>query len=386
MVIINKNSKLFFLCILLSFKLIGQEAIEVADLTLKIGSKDEEVLYYAFAEGDQIIFNFEETDNRELKEIEIVEYPESSKFKDYETKSVKEKKIQVFNTGIYKFRFYNSALLKGRVCKVKISRIPKSKELAFFNTGVKWVEKLDTTYDIKTETVITGYNTYNRQKSRRVLSSIDTSIVSVVDRTERVHSTSSLSGTNVSWINFKLPDNYNYPNIFLPYKSTETISWAYSITVGSSGETWYKNANQRASLKTATGYAVKAGLVSTPYTALALLAVEGLNLFSNPPQGDNINFNFISVINGVNRDLGYGNSVAASGRMTEIKNGGCSLRLSNDNIMDGINVNVNIVAVQVTQTWEDETYTVQESDPIKEKQTRKIPKIAVRKVPVMVKN
>ena len=115
--------------------------------------------------------------------------------------------------------------MKGRVCKVKISRIPKSKELSFFNTGVKWVEKLDTTYDIKTETVITGYNTYNKQKSRRVLSSIDTSVVPVVERTERVRSTSSLNGTNVSWINFKLPDNYHYPNIFLPYKSTETIGF-----------------------------------------------------------------------------------------------------------------------------------------------------------------
>ena len=146
----------------------GQEAVEVADLTLKISGKSEEELYYAFAEGDQIIFNFEEADEKELKEIEIIELPENSKYKDYETKAVKDKKIQVQRKGIYKFRFYNSALFKGRICKVKISRIPKSKELMSFNSGIKWVEKFDTTYDIKTETVITGYNTYNREKSRRV--------------------------------------------------------------------------------------------------------------------------------------------------------------------------------------------------------------------------
>jgi hypothetical protein len=41
--------------------------------------------YYGFAEGDQMIFSFEEL--KELKESEIIEMPTSSKFMDY--KSIK---------------------------------------------------------------------------------------------------------------------------------------------------------------------------------------------------------------------------------------------------------------------------------------------------------
>jgi hypothetical protein len=46
----------------------GQEPIDVAELTVKLKGNSEEKLYYGFAEGDQIIFNFTEGDGKELKE------------------------------------------------------------------------------------------------------------------------------------------------------------------------------------------------------------------------------------------------------------------------------------------------------------------------------
>ena len=87
-------------------------------------------------------------------------------------------------------------------------------------------------------------------------------------------------------------------------------------------------------------------------------------------------------INGQNTTLQYGNSVAATGRVTEYTQGGYSLRLENDNLMDGINVDVKVIAIVVNKTYQDENYTVQESQPIKEKKTSKIPKVTVKKVPV----
>ena len=101
----------------------AQEPIDVAEIAIKIGAKGEEELYYGFAEGDQIVFSFKEADEREVKEVEIIELPSNSKFQDIETKEIKNKIIKVNKKGIYKFRFYNSALLKGRICKVKIQRI-----------------------------------------------------------------------------------------------------------------------------------------------------------------------------------------------------------------------------------------------------------------------
>src|SRR5688500_19757097 len=90
--------------------------IDVAETTLKIARFGEEIFYYGFAEGDKMIFSFEEANGKELKEIEIIELPSSSRFTDYKTSSIKNKTIIINRTGIYKFRFANAAVA-GRVSR-----------------------------------------------------------------------------------------------------------------------------------------------------------------------------------------------------------------------------------------------------------------------------
>ena len=380
---IRKKSKLYF-NFLVFFSIcqfgFGQERIDVAEQTIRLGAKSTETLYYGFAEGDQIIFSFEEVDEKEVKEVEIIEMPENIKFKDYETKAIKDKIVKVGKKGIFKFRFYNSSLLKSRVCRIKIQRIAKNAETANFNTAVKWIEKLDTSYEIKTKTVVIGQDTMNKQKSRRILFSTDTSVVSITDRVERVHSRHNTNG-NVSSVNFQLPNDSYSPNIFAPYRATKTISWAYSLTVGESGEAWYKSANSQTTLKAASSLGVKAGILAGPYGALASLAIDGLSSFSNPPQGDNVMF---TVYRGEIPTGHSGNSVAVSDRVADISQGKYSIRLENDNTLDGINVSVKVIAVIVTKTWKDEYYTVQETEDIKEKKVFKIPKIEKIKIPVLI--
>jgi len=130
---------------LLSFQLNGQTLIDVAESTLKVSGLDEEVFYYGFAEGDQLIFNFEVVKGKDLKEIEIIELPSSSKFMDYKSKKIENKTINITRTGIYKFRFSNSALA-GRICKFKIQRIPDNETTNDFNSSVYWRTIYDTTY------------------------------------------------------------------------------------------------------------------------------------------------------------------------------------------------------------------------------------------------
>ena len=38
----------------------SQTPVDVAESTLKVGILGEEIFYYGFAEGDKLIFNFEE--------------------------------------------------------------------------------------------------------------------------------------------------------------------------------------------------------------------------------------------------------------------------------------------------------------------------------------
>jgi hypothetical protein len=361
-------------------------AIDVADLTLKIGAKGEETLYYGFAEGDQMVFNFKEMDGNELKEVEIVALPENSIFKDYETKLIVQKSFKVPQKGIYKFRFYNNALLKGRVCAIKIQRIPKNAASVAFNTGIKWVEKMDTTYELKTETVT---NSPEKQMTRKRLTAIDTSIVSIIDRTERVASRAKLGTSNAQYITIKLPQNQYLSDNILQQK--EVVSWAYSISAGGTGQAWYKSANDKAGgkiaatiAKSAAGWAIKTGAVSTGYGALAILAIEGVSAFSNPPQGDNIVFSLQNTVNNQPNTLDSGNSVAASGRVTQHLQGEFTLKLENDNYIEGINVDVKIIAVIVTKNYENETYMVKSDAPLKEKKVVKIPKVKVVKTAIFV--
>ena len=165
-----------------------------------------------------------------------------------------------------------------------------------------------------------------------------------------------------------------------PYRKTEVISWAYSIAVGGSGQMWYKNAQSKTAARSVASTAMSAGFVTGGTGALAVLAIEGFSAFSNPPEGDNVKFSLETNINGMTHVLQQGNSVTATGRVTDFRQGGFSLRLENDNLMDGINVDVKVVAVSITTTFKDEYYTVQETEPIKEKKTFKVPKVTVRKV------
>src|SRR5205085_74352 len=78
--------------------------IDVTEQTIKVGGMGEEAIYLAFADGDQIVFNFEEVNGKEMKEIEIAEYPSTSKFMDYKSKKIENKILNVNGKGIYKFR------------------------------------------------------------------------------------------------------------------------------------------------------------------------------------------------------------------------------------------------------------------------------------------
>ena len=243
----------------------GQKTIEVADLTLKVGSKKEEILYYAFEKGDKIIFSFTEIDGKELKELEIVEYPDNTKFQDFKVKKIEKKEINVNQRAIYSFRFYNSHVFKKRICKIHIARISANNRNKDFNTSVKWINKYDTSYSVKVENVIVGYKNVNKRRSKRILTSIDTNIRTILDRVERIHSSTNIDGSNVSYLEIQLPNNSYTPNKYLPYESTEVQSWVYSISVGNTGKSWHNNANSKAIAKSSAELAVSYGIISSGY-------------------------------------------------------------------------------------------------------------------------
>lgn len=313
----------FLFFTILSFNLFSQTSIEVSDNTIKISAFGDETLYYGFAEGDQLIFNFEEVNGKDLKEVEITEMPSSSKFMDYKTKKIENKTIMINRTGIYKFRFSNSAV-GGRICRIKIHRIPASAETAKFNSSVFWRTVYDTTYIPREENYII--------KS-------DTSAIVVTDQTSKISSSNALNGNpNKTIVDFVLPNG--------------TVTWSYYIGVGTEGKEAFDNARsdfvQNAAYKVA----------SIPgYGPMAALAMVGHNIFQKAQGGDNVKYWFITNWESVqafkNNQAFYqykqGDILNDASRMTSPRQGRIFLGLMNDNMVDPIDVIVKVTAIVVKQ-------------------------------------
>lgn len=354
----------------------GQELLDVTEQTVKIGGFKEEELYFGFAAGDKIVFSFQETDNKEMKEIEIVEYPDHSKFSDYKTKKIENKTIHVSKTGVYIFRFKNSAI-GGRICKIRIQRIPASEETKSFSSTVTWETRQETTYNTYTKDVIVGYDTTYIQKTKKELIKIDTIFTPLFNKTLRVHSETAIGKEQYTYAVAELPKNTYYPNQFNPYKSTEVVCWTYWLGVGQKTAAEYEKVNQNLS----SGIMAIGEL--TGYGALAAFAATGISIFSNTNIGDNVHYKFYGIQNGQEITFDHGNVVTASGRNEKVKQGSFSIQLFNDNFRDGIDVTLKMIAMQVTKIWEDIQYTEQKVTPRYQKQTFSDPVIKTSTVPVI---
>ncbi|MCW3104459.1 MAG: hypothetical protein JWO09_2899 [Bacteroidetes bacterium] len=300
----------------------GQNTIDVAESTLKVSGLSEEIFYYGFSEGDQLIFSFEELNRKELKEIEIIELPASSKFMDYKTARIDNKTITITNTGIYKFRFSNSALT-GRICKFKIQRIPADQSKKF-NTNVYWKTVYDTTYTTVQE---------------KYLIKSDTIINNITDQVAKVHSQGNMDG-NKSYFNFSLPPN--------------TISWSYYIGVDQGGMQAYQNATAL--------LAKNAGPIASKlpgYGPLASLALGGASYIAQLQSGEDIDF---WIVQGDNANLWQsdqqfyyikkGKVLNDYSRMlSPLKGNNLFVCLSNDNAITGVQVTVKITAISVNEEW-----------------------------------
>lgn len=314
------------LTIVLSFTAIicfGQTAIDIAENTLKIAPSSEEAFYFGFAEGDQLIFNFEEINGKELKELEISMLASSSIFMDYKTKKIENKTITIAQTGIYKFRFANANIISGRVCKFKIQRIPESDKTKKFNTTVFKRRVFDTTY-------------YN-DPERYVVKS-DTIVTEVISQTAKVHSELNHNG-NRTTTNFVLPPN--------------TVAWSYYIGVNQAGQDAYKTATKQ--LVSNSTPLVSKLIGGSPLTALALGAASYLSQIQG---GQAVDY---YLVEGQNANLfsnsqpfSYykkGNVINDFAKMEPI-NGSLFFCLFNSNRFTGIDVLIKVTAVQVNTIWD----------------------------------
>ena len=137
-------NKITLLFVMMANLVLAQKPITVAEITLKIKPDSSEELLYGFAEGDQLLFTFEEDNNKKIGEVAVSEFPDVVKFRTIDTKKVKKQLITVNHKAVFKFLFKNSDA-EEKLAKVLIQRIPAAEETKNFTTTVKWVTEQDTT-------------------------------------------------------------------------------------------------------------------------------------------------------------------------------------------------------------------------------------------------
>lgn len=144
---------LLIVTILFHCTLLGAQNITVAEGSFKVAAVEEENFYYGFAAGDQVSIFIREEKSREIKEVEFIEYPKTSRYIEFKKNRI-EKTVTIPSTGVYRLRISNGAL-SSRVCSYRIVRTPATDTLASFSTTVSWDIRHDTTWTEITETYLT---------------------------------------------------------------------------------------------------------------------------------------------------------------------------------------------------------------------------------------
>lgn len=311
----------FCLCISFSSISYAQDTIDVVEKTIKVGSLSKITEYYGFAEGDKLIFNLEVENRKDIKDVTISEYPHSVKFADHSVGKMPNKVLNVSRRGIYVFEYYNSNI-SGRTVKIKIQRIPKSISTKDFNTNIKWVTKVDTVYAAKE-------NTY--------LINSDTSVINVMDSRVRVNSITNSNGNKTS-IDFTIPAN--------------TIKWTYWIGVGNEGQAAFRDDQLKFSKMGADILGSMNPLVGLCF---------GMFTMTHANLGENVKYYFLPTPDDVQKfysgqtfmQFKNGNIITDFGLLNYATKGNEKyfIGFENDNAIQGIDVNVKIIAIVVNNKY-----------------------------------
>lgn len=369
-------NKITLLFVMMANLVLAQKPITVAEITLKIKPNSSEELLYGFAEGDQLLFTFEEDNNKKIGEVAVSEFPDVVKFRTIDTKKVKKQLITVNHKAVFKFLFKNSDA-EEKLAKVLIQRIPAAEETKNFTTTVKWVTEQDTTWNSFTKDVVIGYDTLLVQKTRKVVTYEKKYEEMVLDKSQRVNAKTSLDASQSS-VFFSLPNNAVTAN-----ETKKVVAWAYWVGVGKeSNDYWQQNR------KMIVGAVQGATTIFTsPLGGIAAGAVTNLAL---PSIGEDVEY---ALVNEENKKLflqdkpiksyDFGRGVATFKRFTEsgMLQGKFYVMLKNDNYVQPIDVNVKVSAIVEHKKFKDETFMDRQINPKYGKKIITEPNIVTRKFP-----
>lgn len=352
----------FIITILLflgAWTLSAQKPVLIYEGTLKIKAMQDEDLYFGFAAGDQIVVQLTETDKKDLKEFEVVELPNSSKYKESDFHQIKDKYIAVSQKAVYQFTIKNGSL-GNRTCKIRISRIPSDEKTANFNTGWKWETVYDTTYIPFSQDSIVGYDTLSKKKVSRELVSTELKEYNLLDKTVNIKARGIVKHDNP-----RMCVPINLPKL----ESTETchqeiMAWAYWMGVGPSADNFFSR--NKGTLVNLSGL-----VTANPLAKLAIGVATALII----PDGNKIDPVWYAVTDEAGKAafmegkdfhaLDYGRGKGSYSRFSEAEQcqGPYYVCIKNENLHNSVDVTVKAVAIVKVETYKEKDHERTKTTP-----------------------
>lgn len=299
----------------------AQSDVTLFESQMKVGGLNTEIVYYGLEGGDQVTLTFADEKGKEMKEVEIFQYPSNSLWMEYKTPGTT-KTVSISERGIYGFRFKNSATGK-RIIDVKIVRTPGSSATQNFNTGVVWRNVTDTTYYTITEQYVVK---------------ADTTLMNFYNTNLRLE---------------KFADNYPYMKVVETTLPENIDYWGYYIGVGNAGKYALELGNMKveASDDTLKRFGNYDALYATAF---------GIETYIEDAKGNN-NVEATLISDAANVELfktnqPYSQYWTETGEVlaNQVKTpntGKIYIGLTNRDAMDAIDVIVKIVGVQIVREY-----------------------------------
>lgn len=363
---------LFYLLLLFFYSFLYGESnpIPVAQIKIEIGARQIEEVFYGFAEGDVLIFSFEEANGKTVRDIQITEMPNNLRFSDLNKNKLEDIRINVHSNSIYSFKLYNSALGR-RSCRLIINRIPKSEDLVRFNTNWEWKDIFDTIYTPYTEDSLIGYDTILTPYTKKELVRIDTSYYEIKSSET---STRLRSRSHTSCFSNPASCTKNITVLSYPENTEYLIVW---IGVGQEAKKEYDNLTRQLS-KTIinSGLAHLTGGVGLLASSFVNKSVDAYLDNIKPSKSiidifftnkENANFWYNDMDNRINtfEGLSFKNksNFKHTIRKKDLPKKRMYLCMKNNATRTGVDVSMNVVAVTFEKIYEDKRYVRREIKP-----------------------
>jgi hypothetical protein len=306
-----------------------EKPIAVADQTFKVNGTHEYL--YALAEGDALELYVQLIAGRQLKSVEILQFPDFSLYRTYALDTLLQKTVVIPKTGVYLLRITENGLSK-KICRFTLHRTPASAYTARMDTRVGWDIRQYPNWEVRQRSVPAGHRT----EIARVTGQVTVPASKVALRKP------------VTSYQFSLPQH--------------TTSWAYRIAVGQAAQ----DARSQDAVKLTQ--LLKSGAVKLmgvqPETALAAYALGMAVDMTASTAGEDVEY---ALLNGENqpRFLQYekydafiwqgGISVDAQRRYTPLE-GTWYFGFKNNNWVTDIDVFIDIEAVRTIPIVTEEIY------------------------------